>query len=139
MQQPDRKTMLNKTKAPNLIDMLVGTRIRTARIRTGLSQEKLAKACAITFQQIQKYEKGTSRLSVSRMSQIAAKTGYPVSWFFEDIDQPDTPPKDETTLFLQSSEAHKLAKAWLRLKNQSSRHAVYTVIDALATNGGDEI
>lgn len=61
----------------------IGARLREARMMRGLSQTKLAEACGITFQQIQKYESGASRVSVSRLMQIAKVLSYPLSFFFE--------------------------------------------------------
>src|SRR5829696_9954752 len=70
-------------KSPNPVDKHVGSRMRTRRLLAGMSQEKLGEALGITFQQIQKYEKGTNRISVSRLHQIAGVLSAPVSMFYE--------------------------------------------------------
>ncbi|RUY60953.1 XRE family transcriptional regulator, partial [Mesorhizobium sp. M7A.F.Ca.CA.001.13.1.1] len=71
-------------KKPNPIDIHVGSRIRLRRNMLGMSQEKLGENLGITFQQIQKYEKGTNRVGASRLQAIASILGVPVAFFFED-------------------------------------------------------
>ncbi|MCK5746128.1 MAG: helix-turn-helix transcriptional regulator, partial [Oricola sp.] len=71
-------------KQPNPIDIHVGGRIRLRRTMLGMSQEKLGEQLGITFQQVQKYEKGTNRVGASRLQNIAAILGVPVAFFFED-------------------------------------------------------
>src|SRR6516162_1566762 len=71
------------TKAPNPVDKYVGSRVRMRRIMLGMSQEKLGEALGLTFQQIQKYEKGTNRVGASRIQQIAEVLQIPVSFLFE--------------------------------------------------------
>src|SRR5258707_12857077 len=70
-------------KAPNPIDKHVGSRVRMRRIMLGMSQEKLGGALGLTFQQIQKYEKGTNRVGASRLQQIADVLQIHVSFMFE--------------------------------------------------------
>ena len=74
--------MLSK-KAPNPIDKHVGSRVRMRRMLLGMSQEKLGEALGLTFQQVQKYEKGTNRIGASRLQQISSILGVPVDFFFE--------------------------------------------------------
>ena len=71
------------TKAPNPVDRYVGSRVRMRRIMLGMSQEKLGEALGLTFQQIQKYEKGTNRVGASRIQQIADILQVPVSFLFD--------------------------------------------------------
>ena len=71
------------TKAPNPVDKYVGSRVRMRRIMLGMSQEKLGEALGLTFQQVQKYEKGTNRVGASRMQQISEILQVPVSFLFE--------------------------------------------------------
>src|SRR5580698_8657448 len=70
-------------KAPNPIDKHVGSRVRMRRMMLSMSQEKLGDALGLTFQQVQKYEKGTNRIGASRLQQIAQILQVPVSFFFE--------------------------------------------------------
>src|SRR6476469_8603004 len=70
-------------KAPNPTDKHVGARVRMRRMMLGMSQEKLGDALSLTFQQVQKYEKGTNRIGASRLQQISNILQVPVSFFFE--------------------------------------------------------
>src|SRR6059036_637834 len=72
-------------KAPNPTDKHVGTRVRMRRMMLGMSQEKLGDALDLTFQQVQKYEKGANRIGASRLQQIAHILQVPVSFFFEGV------------------------------------------------------
>src|SRR6186997_2784894 len=71
------------TKEPQDVDRHVGSRVRMQRMAIGMSQEKLGDACGITFQQIQKYEKGTNRMGASRLHQISRVLDVPVEFFYE--------------------------------------------------------
>src|ERR1700755_3452867 len=71
------------TKAPNPVDKYVGSRVRMRRIMLGMSQEKLGEALGLTFQQIKKYEKATTRVGASRIQQISEILQVPVSFLFE--------------------------------------------------------
>ncbi len=72
---------------PNPIDIHVGKRLRLRRLLLGLSQDRLGQMIGLTFQQIQKYENGTNRISASRLWDIAVLLEVPISFFFEDMDQ----------------------------------------------------
>ena len=84
-------------KAPNPTDKHVGARVRMRRMMLGMSQEKLGDALGLTFQQVQKYEKGANRIGASRLQQIAHILQVPVSFFF------DGAPKDRKSTRLNSS------------------------------------
>ena len=75
-------------KAPNPIDKHVGSRVRMRRMMLGMSQEKLGDALGLTFQQVQKYEKGTNRIGASRLQQISLILQVPVAFFFEGAPPP---------------------------------------------------
>lgn len=75
---------IHHPKTPNADDVAVGGKIRLFRMMAGMSQEKLGDHCGITFQQIQKYEKGTNRVGASRLKQIAGALGTTPSAFFDD-------------------------------------------------------
>ena len=81
--------MTEYKKKPNPIDIHVGSRIRLRRKMLGMSQEKLGENLGITFQQIQKYEKGTNRVGASRLQAISSILGVPVAFFFEDAPEPN--------------------------------------------------
>ena len=73
-----------KTKGPSPIDIHVGSRMRMRRMALGMSQEKLAKALGLTFQQVQKYEKGANRMGSSRLHHAADVLGVAAAFFFEE-------------------------------------------------------
>ncbi len=114
-------------KIPQPIDVIVGGRVRQQRIRMGMSQEKLGKALGISFQQIQKYEKGTNRIGASRLSQIAAALGISPAALFPDTDAPSTvelPAFDAMTL--------RVANNFNRIENQPLRLSLAHAIAAAA-------
>jgi transcriptional regulator with XRE-family HTH domain len=130
-------------KSPNPIDVHVGSRVRLRRMMLGMSQEKLGEALGITFQQIQKYEKGTNRVGASRLQHIATVLKVPVSFFFEDA--PGTPdealgfaehqPHSYVVDFLSSSEGLSLNKAFVRIKDARVRRRIVDLVQSLS---GDE-
>lgn len=134
---------MNK-KQPNPIDVHVGSRVRLRRMMLGMSQEKLGEALGITFQQIQKYEKGTNRIGGSRMMHISRVLNVPVGWFFEDApgsatSSPASEGPNQTSLvaeFLSSSEGIALNKAFIRIKDARARRQVINLVKVIA--GEDE-
>jgi transcriptional regulator with XRE-family HTH domain len=76
---------MTKKSGPNPIDIYVGSRIRNQRMLIGMSQEKLGNALGLTFQQVQKYEKGTNRVGASRLQQISTALGVKPAFFFEEV------------------------------------------------------
>jgi len=128
-------------KKPNPIDVHVGSRVRLRRTMLGMSQEKLGESLGITFQQIQKYEKGTNRVGASRLQQIARVLSTPVSFFFEDAPgQPEGGPSgfaegDSTNYvvdFLSSSEGLQLNRAFIKIKDPKVRRKIIEMVRALA-------
>ncbi len=87
------------TGIPHPVDVHVGTRIRTRRLLLGMNQESLAKALGLTFQQVQKYERGANRVSASRLAAIADTLGVPIAYFFAEFATPDTPQSAEERRF----------------------------------------
>ncbi len=129
-------------KKPNPIDVHVGSRIRLRRNMLGMSQEKLGENLGITFQQIQKYEKGTNRIGASRLQHIASVLQVPVSFFFEDapgapteVGFEESRPAAFVTDFLSSSEGLQLNRAFVRIKDPRVRRKV---VDLVRTIAGDE-
>jgi transcriptional regulator with XRE-family HTH domain len=131
--------MANK-KQPNPIDIHVGSRVRLRRMMLGMSQEKLGENLGITFQQIQKYEKGTNRIGASRLQQIARVLSTPVSFFFEDApgapaNSPglaEPPSTSYVVDFLSSSEGIQLNKAFVRIKDARVRRRLIDLVRAVA-------
>jgi transcriptional regulator with XRE-family HTH domain len=127
-------------KSPNPIDIHVGSRVRLRRMMLGMSQERLGDSLGITFQQIQKYEKGTNRVGASRLQHIATVLKVPVSFFFEDA--PGTPdgtagfaeqPHSYVVDFLSSSEGLALNRAFVRIKDSKIRRRVVDLVQSLTT------
>lgn len=84
---------------PHPVDVHVGARIRHRRMSIGISQEALAERLGLTFQQVQKYERGANRVSASRLWQIAHILSVPVGWFFQEMPGTDDEPDVPTRLF----------------------------------------
>jgi transcriptional regulator with XRE-family HTH domain len=130
--------MANK-KQPNPVDMHVGGRVRLRRMMQGMSQEKLGESLGITFQQIQKYEKGTNRIGASRLQHIAQVLEVPVSFFFEDAPGvtnedgfAESRPAAFVTDFLTSTEGLQLNKAFIRIKDPKVRRRIVELVRAVA-------
>jgi transcriptional regulator with XRE-family HTH domain len=128
---------------PNPIDVHVGARVRQRRMQIGLSQEKLGDKIGVTFQQIQKYEKGVNRIGGSRLAQIAAVMEVSPAWFFQSVIGPghdDTiGSADMATLnaFVTSSDGLRLSRAFMRL-NIGTRRALVRVVDGFAAGNYDD-
>jgi transcriptional regulator with XRE-family HTH domain len=110
------------------VDVIVGANIRRSRISQGASQEKLAEALGITFQQVQKYEKGANRVSASRLHQIASFFGMEIAEFFTGTD---TIGVVESTVPALSSAAVRVAIDYQKIKSDRSRKAVHDLIKAV--------
>ncbi|MGV1956301.1 helix-turn-helix domain-containing protein [Agrobacterium sp. 22-214-1] len=139
--------MTENKKKPNPIDIHVGSRIRLRRTMLGMSQEKLGESLGITFQQIQKYEKGTNRVGASRLQNISAILNVPVSFFFEDApgDQAGgTPGMAEASSsnyvvdFLSSAEGLQLNRAFVKIADPKVRRRLVDLVKALAAEGDTE-
>jgi len=127
---------------PNPIDVHVGSRVRLRRTLLGLSQEKLGEALNLTFQQIQKYERGANRIGSSRLFQLANVLDVPVSFFFDDM--PDeiagsrppglgesTVPKFEQEK-LSRRETLELVRAYYRVADPAVRKRIFELVKAVA-------
>ena len=137
-----RKTWTTR-KAATPIDRHVGSRVRMRRIIVGMTQEALGeKAGGITFQQIQKYEKGTNRIGASRLHLIAEVLGVPVAFFFEGAPQAGKAAGAErnagidVTQFLQTSEAVELMRAFIAIKDKGIRREIVRLAQELARASG---
>jgi len=129
-------------KAPNPIDKHVGSRVRMRRMMLSMSQEKLGDALGLTFQQVQKYEKGTNRIGASRLQQISHILQVPVSFFFEGA--PATPGVGHTggmgeapspayvADFLATSDGLSLTKSFMRIKNSKLRRRIVDLVEQIA-------
>ena len=122
-------------KAPHSIDVYVGSRLRARRLALGMSQEKLADAVGITFQQIQKYEKGSNRISASRVQQLSNILQVAVGYFFEKApghQKLKAPSGDYVSEFLATADGRALAKAFMQIKNTQVRHRIVKLANEIA-------
>lgn len=131
-------------KDPNPIDRHVGSRVRMQRMLAGVSQEKLGHALGVTFQQVQKYEKGTNRISASRLQQIANLFEVEVSLFFQGA--PATASlvgvaqtgASEVLDFTLTTEGVQLNRAFVKIKSNHVRRKLIDLAEALAAEGEDD-
>jgi len=125
-------------KRPNPTDVFVGSRVRMRRKMLGLSQEKLGDKLGITFQQVQKYEKGTNRVGASRLKAMAEALDVPISYFF-----PDSPPQDGQagmqedgaaylTDFMTTSDGLELGRHFTRIQDIKTRRKLIELVRAIA-------
>jgi transcriptional regulator with XRE-family HTH domain len=130
-------------RKPNPVDVHVGSRVRYRRMIIGMSQEKLGEKMNLTFQQIQKYEKGTNRIGASRLFQLSKILEVPVGYFFEDAFANSAPshplhglhePAQESLLldFLNSREGLDLNRAFAKILDPKVRRRVIDLVRALS-------
>jgi transcriptional regulator with XRE-family HTH domain len=133
-------------KVPNPIDKHVGSRVRMRRVLLGMSQEKLGEALSLTFQQVQKYEKGTNRIGASRLQQISKTLNVPPAYFFDgapafddgaDITHSAAAESGSAYVvdFLSTTEGLHLNRAFARIQDSKVRKRI---VDLVATLAGDE-
>jgi transcriptional regulator with XRE-family HTH domain len=127
-------------KIPNAVDVYVGARIKARRSSMGMSQSKLGAALGLTFQQVQKYEKGMNRVGASRLSQIAKALEVTESYFFEGspgpkhkAGRPDGSIQSVTT-FVSSEEGLRLMRAFMKVPKEV-RHGIVYMVERIAENG----
>ena len=126
-------------KKPDPIDVRFGELLRVARTARGMSQEKLGDMNALTFQQIQKYERGTNRVSISRLVRLADSMGMSATWFIEKLCGEATPEKDPTinARHLDPREVHALLRAYACIANKSDRRTMCRVMTLVAACNRD--
>jgi len=125
-------------KTPDPVDKHVGARVRMRRMLVGMSQEKLGEALGLTFQQVQKYEKGSNRIGASRLQQISTVLNVPVDFFFEGAPfAAQTPGLSDTgssymVEFLSTPEGIQLNRAFNRISDAAVRRKIVDLVVALA-------
>lgn len=127
-------------KVPNPIDKHVGARVRMRRMMLGMSQEKLGDGLDLTFQQVQKYEKGTNRIGASRLQHISQILQVPVSFFFEGAPSqpgrfasPDAASSPAYVAdFLATSDGLSLTKNFPKINSQKLRRRVVELVEQMA-------
>jgi transcriptional regulator with XRE-family HTH domain len=128
------------SKIPLAADVHIGTRVRLRRMMLGVSQERLGDTLGITFQQIQKYEKGTNRIGGSRLASIAEVLNVPVAFFFEEMPgRPGlvttAPPADgsaEMLDFLRTREGIRINRAFAKIGDAAARSKLLCLAEAMA-------
>ena len=131
--EEDIKTMTATSHSPHPVDRHVGALIRVKRRALGISQSDLANALGITFQQVQKYERGTNRVSSSKLYEIAQKLDTPLSAFFEGLDTPEGGDSIASSLiaFLGESGSQDLVTAF-KAMNPALRRQLVALAKAMA-------
>jgi transcriptional regulator with XRE-family HTH domain len=126
-------------RSPHATDRHVGNRVRMRRMMLGMSQQKLGVALGLTFQQVQKYEKGINRIGAGRLQHIASIQQVPISFFFEDapgqtgiLDEPC----DSVAGFLATSDGLALTKAYMQIENAKLRRSIVALVKQIT--GEDE-
>jgi transcriptional regulator with XRE-family HTH domain len=136
-------TLENRT--PNHVDLHVGGRVRMRRKMLDMSQEQLADAIKLTFQQVQKYERGANRISSSKLYEIAKTLQVPVSFFFDGLADPMTPEVSDMTVksqsserivteFLNTPEGMELAELFPKIDRGPVRRQIVDLVRAMAVS-----
>jgi transcriptional regulator with XRE-family HTH domain len=140
-----RRPTRQKSDKPNPIDVQVGSRVRLRRNMLGLSQEKLGTAIGLTFQQVQKYERGANRIGASRLHELSRVLDVPVSFFFDDMDPVRAPAipggfsEPPAEAFdsdpLRRRETVELVDAYYGIEDTAVRRRLLELARALAAEG----
>lgn len=132
---------------PDPVDVHVGKRLRLRRVLQGMSQQKLAEAVGLTFQQVQKYERGVNRIGASRLFQLAQVLDVPISYFFDDMSgeaaRGALPGFAETGSSFEGApmgkrEALELVRAYARIRSPELRRRLFDLAKILAELGEGE-
>lgn len=118
-------------KIPNPIDRHVGSRVRMRRMLAGVSQEKLGDALGLTFQQVQKYEKGVNRVGAGRLVRVGEALDVPVSFFFGATDGGGEDTR-EILGFLDTSYSLRLLRAFSRIPHSEVQRAIVDLVESIA-------
>src|SRR6516162_2502023 len=125
-------------KAPNPTDKHVGSRVRMRRLMLAMSQEKLGAALGLTFQQVQKYEKGTNRMGASRLQQMSHILQVPIEFFFEGLPNALAPhggsalSMAQTDDFVSDIDGLRLIGAYMRIDNVALRRSIVMLVQEIA-------
>ena len=140
-----RGTGIQAVKNPlNSVDVYVGARLRMRRAMSNMSQSRLGTLLGVTFQQIQKYEKGVNRISASRLKQAASVFEVDVDWFYEGGPAEDVAkgfaegPRPLDVQFLSTTDGLKLNRAFARIKDSKVRRRIIDLVESLAPPDEDE-
>jgi transcriptional regulator with XRE-family HTH domain len=125
-------------RRPNPVDIHVGTRVRLRRKQLGVSQERLAEALGLTFQQVQKYERGANRISASKLWDTAGFLAVPISFFFEGLKEgvssgmaePESPPFLHD--LVMDRDVHDLVTAYARIERRKMKRRIVDLVREIA-------
>jgi len=120
-------------KGPNPVDKLVGRNIRIHRLEKGLSQTALAERIGLTFQQVQKYEKGTNRVGSGRLFQIAGVLGTHITCFFEGTDSAHDSPEQSMMNQLVEPQSMRLIQAFSAISDPEVRRSLVQLVEKIAS------
>jgi transcriptional regulator with XRE-family HTH domain len=122
-------------KTPTSTDVLVGSRVRFRRTEIGITQQTLAEKLGVTFQQVQKYEKGTNRIGAGRLQEVAKALDVPITYFFQSL--PGAPGESEdqgsSAKIMRVSGASELLRAYAQIESPIVRRAVLDLVRKLAS------
>jgi transcriptional regulator with XRE-family HTH domain len=129
--------MIGRGEGPHPVDRHVGLRIRMRRKEMSISQERLAEALGITFQQVQKYERGANRVSASKLWEIASALKTPVAYFYDGLGDRETAAaeRDAAQEFLLSTEGIELMAAFPRITEAAIRRKIVELVRVVAEEG----
>jgi transcriptional regulator with XRE-family HTH domain len=117
-------------------DVEIGQKIRALRLERGLSQDELGREVGVTFQQIQKYERGANRVSAGRLQRIADALQVAVTFFYRDTaERPKGEPRETGFGYLKSKKALRLMRAFSAIPSSAARNAVVVLVEALRGKG----
>jgi transcriptional regulator with XRE-family HTH domain len=125
-------------KQANPIDAQVGNRVRIRRMLIGMSQERLGDLLGLTFQQVQKYEKGVNRIGAGRLYEVARILNVPIDFFYEGLGAANQPGAGEDAAappvmeFVSSGEGLQLSLAFMKIKDTKVRKRVLDLVKSLA-------
>jgi transcriptional regulator with XRE-family HTH domain len=137
------RSQLPRKKAPNPTDQHVGSRVRMRRMMLAMSQGKLGAALGLTFQQVQKYEKGTNRIGASRLQQISHILQVPVAFFFEGAptalhgSNGSALSMAHIDDFVSNSDGLRLIAAFMRINNAALRRRIVMLVQEIAGDHGN--
>ena len=118
----------------NAVDTHVGQRIRDKRNERGMSQTEVANALGVTFQQVQKYERGTNRVGASRLFDLSRILSVPVQYFFEGLKNQLTPmeEEDDNVIHLMKPDTVELVEAYYKVENPQVRRQILSTIRSIS-------
>ena len=136
--------MARKVEEIDLIDRKIGSKIQELRLASGLSRQQLGEKIEVTHQQLQKYEKGTNRVSAGRLAVIAKHLNKPVSYFYEEFEKNSSNDNFADNIEVQDFSQNQrmcieVSRNFMRIKNSVHKDAVNTLVRSLANNNKESI